>query len=190
MSIYPWESLTTEWFHSWMGKSCVLDFFMAALSNKLLGALLFLALGIFLFLRFNKKSAAHFCALFVIALFIADFFSRHLVKEIVLRPRPRFVVNMCYKPHCFGFVSSHATDFFAVAAVFICLDRRNSIWALPIGILVCISRLFLFDHFPLDVIGGALIGIIIGNVIYWTDCLIFHRKRRADSISLEARHGQ
>lgn len=190
MSVYPWESRTTEWFHSWMGQSGVLDFFMTALSNKLLGVVFFIFLGLLLFLCFSKKKAAHIGALYLAALFIADFVSHHLVKEIVFRPRPRFVVNMCYKPYCFGFVSSHATDFFSVVAVFICVDRRNALWALPLGLLVCISRLFLFDHFPLDVIGGALIGFIIGNVIYWTDWFIFYRKCGADSISLEARHWQ
>lgn len=177
MSVYHWESLTTEWLHSWMGQSSLLDFFMSAMSNKMLGVALFAALGIILFFRSDKKRAAHICALYVGALFIADFVSRHLVKEIVFRPRPRFVVDMCYKPHCFGFVSSHATDFFAVAAIFICLDRRNSFWALPLGLLVCVSRLFLYDHFPLDVIGGATLGLLIGSFIYWTDWSLFRRHR-------------
>jgi undecaprenyl-diphosphatase len=166
-----------------MGANAILDFFMSALSNKTFGAILFILLGIVLLFRFGRKTGAHFCALVALALYLADFVSRHVVKEVVIRPRPRFVSHMCYKPYCFGFVSSHATDFFAVAAVFIFIDRRNSVWALPLGFLVCISRLFLFDHFPLDVIGGAAIGLSIGSTIYWTDWF-FVRKQHCGKLSL------
>lgn len=186
MSVFDWESQTTNWVHSWMGVSGVLDFVMAAFSNKGLGTALFVLLGGILFLRFERKRAAHYTALFVAALFAADFVSRHLVKEVIFRPRPRFVKNLCPEPWCFGFVSSHATDFFAVAAVFICIDRRNSIWALPIGILICISRLFLFDHYPLDVVGGALIGFLIGSLFYFLNSKLLN-KRRSHEIGIEER---
>lgn len=187
MSVFLWESQTTEWFHTWMGTSGLLDFVMTALSNKMLGAILFVLLGIVLLIRLGVRAGGRLCALVALSLVIADFVSRHLVKEIVIRPRPRFVENMCYKPYCFGFVSSHATDFFAVAAVFIFIDRRNAAWSLPLGFLVCISRLFLYDHFPLDVIGGATIGFFIGSMIYWTDWF-FLRKRRNGELSLVELH--
>jgi undecaprenyl-diphosphatase len=165
--IFGWERAVTNWFSSFAGKNWWLDTMMTALSSKLFGAIFFTGLIIAIFARTERARARWIVSVSLVALVIADLISRHLVKELLVRPRPRFEDHMCMDPHCFGFVSSHATDFFAVASVLVFFNRRNIWWCVPLGVLICCSRLFLFDHFPLDVLAGAALGSIIGGISYF-----------------------
>lgn len=98
-----------------------------------------------------------------------------LIKETVLRLRPvhepeieGLVHNVLRKGGLYGFVSSHAANSFAI---FIFSSRifknRNYhfllfFWAL----LVSYSRIYSGVHYPLDILGGALLGWLLGLVMY------------------------
>lgn len=98
---------------------------------------------------------------------LADLISRRLIKVYFLRPRPNFVDVVCDTSKCWGFVSSHSSNV-AAAATFLCLyDRRNIYWTLPVVLLVGFSRIYLIDHFPLDVLGGFVVGSAIGFLVFY-----------------------
>lgn len=102
----------------------------------------------------------------IFAVVFGDLVSRRIVKAFIMRPRPNFVDTVCDVSRCWGFVSSHSTNITA-AAVFLCLyDKRNAYWAVPSVCFVCFSRIYLIDHFALDVLGGMAIGTVIGILIY------------------------
>ena len=46
-------------------------------------------------------------------------------------------------------------------------DKRFGIPALILAVLVAFSRLYLYVHFPSDVIAGALLGILFGCLGVW-----------------------
>jgi undecaprenyl-diphosphatase len=101
----------------------------------------------------------------------------NLLKSGVQRPRPckdpeighlvQRVNNYC--GGAFGFVSGHAANTFAMATFVSLLIRKRwvttglIIWAA----LVSYSRIYLGVHYPGDVIGGALLGILLALGVYF-----------------------
>jgi undecaprenyl-diphosphatase len=88
-----------------------------------------------------------------------------LIKVGVSFPRPQQLLSGVRVLSTFGsydsFPSAH-TAFAFTSAVFIYqYSRRAGLLAILFAVLVGVSRIFVGVHFPLDVLGGALLGAII-----------------------------
>jgi undecaprenyl-diphosphatase len=65
-----------------------------------------------------------------------------------------------------GFVSGHTTVAFAVATALLpVLPLRGRVIAYALATVVGIARIVYGEHFPLDVVGGAALGIMCGCVV-------------------------
>ena len=65
-----------------------------------------------------------------------------------------------------GFVSGHAATLTALAVVaWPWLGRRGRITVAVLVVLVCLTRVYVGAHLPLDVLGGAALGLAIGGVV-------------------------
>lgn len=65
----------------------------------------------------------------------------------------------------FGFISSHASNVFGLAAfVFIVMKGHGKIWLLLFvwAAIVSFSRVYLAVHYPSDILGGAVFGMCCG----------------------------
>ena len=68
-----------------------------------------------------------------------------------------------------GFPSGHAARaaMFAFVIVYALSERFprwcNLIWLYPI--LICFSRVYILQHYPLDVIGGSVLGIFLAGIV-------------------------
>lgn len=107
----------------------------------------------------------------------ADQFSSSVIKPMVARIRPSHDPDIAYLLHyvhnyhggLHGFVSSHAANVCCIVSI-LCLTFRNRIAQLffvAFAMMICYSRIYLGVHFPLDIMGGAIIGI--------TPVLFIHR---------------
>ena len=93
-----------------------------------------------------------------------------ILKPLAARIRP-FDMNTAVQllispPTDFSFPSGHTGAAFAAAsALFFC---KNRLWiaALVLAILIAFSRLYLYVHYPTDVLGGILLGILSGWLGY------------------------
>ena len=92
-----------------------------------------------------------------------------ILKNIFLRPRPCDVntaINLLIpRPLGYSFPSGHTSaSFAAVSALY--FSGENKIWkaALALAILIAFSRMYLYVHYPTDVLGGILVGIFCGYV--------------------------
>lgn len=150
------------------------------------------------FKKFARKDFFFFCFFIFLAIIAADTTSSQILKNIFGRLRPcrqDDLMNLIqqFGQRCggrFGFVSSHASNTFA-ATVFIIeslqLSRQTKIVALFFPLLVSYSRIYLGVHFPGDILGGALVGILWGLGFAWAFRHLQGAKRESfqESPSLE-----
>ena len=61
----------------------------------------------------------------------------------------------------FSFPSGHAISSFSAATVILLYSKKLGIPAIILAALICFTRLYLYVHFPSDVICGALFGILL-----------------------------
>ena len=94
-----------------------------------------------------------------------------VIKNLVARTRP-FDVNtavqlLVAKPRDYSFPSGHtAASFAAMTALFLAKMKKAWIAALVLAVLIAFSRLYFYVHYPTDVLGGAVVGILSGIIGY------------------------
>lgn len=93
-----------------------------------------------------------------------------ILKPLVARIRP-FDVNTAVQllispPKDFSFPSGHTGASFAAASALFFSKNRLWIPSLVLAILIAFSRLYLYVHYPTDVLGGILLGILSGWLGY------------------------
>ena len=118
----------------------------------------------FLLLR-GKRGAI---GLLVLSLTIAagDQLSSHIVKPLFKRPRP--ATTMKDVRALFGvrssksFPSTHATNFFSAAPVVSAVFPQVTVFAYVYAMAVGLSRIYVGDHYPFDVLGGTALGLFLG----------------------------
>lgn len=132
-----------------------------------------------------------------LSILLADQISVHLFKNGFERYRPSHNEELKHLLHFYevkpgefytggkyGFVSSHASNFFALIAFIFPFykEKKNRILAglILLGILVAISRIYLGVHYFSDVLVGATLGILVGFSIRKLVKVIF--KKNANSI--------
>jgi glycosyltransferase 2 family protein len=99
------------------------------------------------------------------------YFLARLVKALVQRGRPwQYLPNVNFHGPTatgLGYISGHAAVAVALASVaspYLGRRARRVAWAL--AAVVCLSRLYVGAHLPLDVIGGAAVGWAVGAVVH------------------------
>ena len=101
---------------------------------------------------------------------LADFIASGILKEWVARPRPTRVSELegvlhlvnGYKSGQYGFVSSHAANTMACALLFSLIWRKKITTCLLMLWVAanCYSRMYLGVHYPLDILGGLMVGTL------------------------------
>ena len=93
------------------------------------------------------------------------------LKNLLARPRPCWldpsVPLLIARQTDYSFSSGH-TMISAIGAVILAkTDQRFGYIAIPLAALIAFSRLYLYVHFPCDILGGAVLGVLIGLLVLW-----------------------
>ncbi len=64
----------------------------------------------------------------------------------------------------YSFPSGHTLASFEAATVLFIRDKRFGIPAMVLAVLIALSRLYLYVHYPTDVLAGAILGIIFAVI--------------------------
>ncbi|MDR2801974.1 MAG: 1-acylglycerol-3-phosphate O-acyltransferase, partial [Prevotellaceae bacterium] len=110
-----------------------------------------------------------------------------VIKHAVLRPRPcQELAGLLYSlEDCGGrfasFVSNHAANMFGSATISALIFRKRhyTVGIYAWAALVAYSRIYVGKHYPLDLLGGALLGITLGYLVFLLYKKIIHRKANA-----------
>jgi undecaprenyl-diphosphatase len=107
-------------------------------------------------------------ALTVIAIALADWSSMGL-KSLINRPRPPLRYpepkTLVPLPHDASFPSGHAATSFAAATMLSFAFPRLAPLLYVLAAAVAFSRVYVGVHYPLDVVGGAALGVVIAVVL-------------------------
>lgn len=92
------------------------------------------------------------------------------LKNLVARPRPCWLDDSVFllipSPSDYAFPSGH-TLASAIGATVLTKTNRKFGWAaIPLAAVIAFSRLYLFVHFPSDILAGAVLGVVIGLAAY------------------------
>jgi undecaprenyl-diphosphatase len=122
---------------------------------------LILLIVILLFIFGDKKLRT---TLIITALIVGclDYSNSFFFKHIFIRPRPCNVLSGVQTfwpcPRSFSFPSNHAANIFGAAFFISHIYRKWAYFLLPMAITVGYSRVYVGEHYPLDILAGAVLG--------------------------------
>lgn len=104
----------------------------------------------------------------VLAALLLDLVAANLLlKPLVARPRPCWIKDsieiLVRVPEDYSFPSGHTMASFAAAGALLFMgQRKTGVCAVCLAVLMGISRLYFYVHFPTDVLAGAVLGLACG----------------------------
>lgn len=153
------------------------DGFWTFLSERSYWIPLYIFLLYLLFKNFGLKKTFLILILTLLMVLFTDQIT-NLFKDGFQRPRPCFTPEFegimrgvgCERRGLYGFTSAHASNHLAIALLLGLVFKKMYKWMLPLllvwAILIAYSRIYLGVHFPLDVICGGVMGLILGWTFY------------------------
>lgn len=153
-----------------------LDGFMKFLRHQFTWIPLYAFVLWFIF-RYGRAQAWQFVALTLLCFAITDYTSASIIKPMLGRLRP------CHNPELqdeirglvgcggqYSFPSSHASNHFGLATFwFMAITRmtnRKWYWLWLWAGMICYAQIYVGKHYPLDIAGGALLGVLAGLLCF------------------------
>ena len=156
---------------NWIQENLQCDFLDVFMSKfTLLGemGIIWIAIAIGLLISKKHKKAG---LLVLIGLLLGVIIGNGILKNLVMRSRPCWINTdfnlLIANPKDYSFPSGHALSSTIAATVITLYRKKWGIIVIPITALMAFSRLYLYVHFPTDILGGIVMGIIIGYVTYF-----------------------
>jgi membrane-associated phospholipid phosphatase len=76
-----------------------------------------------------------------------------------------YAINPLFSPTDYSFPSGHATFFFALASTLFFSHKKTGVLFFAFAILISMARVMAGVHFPIDILGGVLLGFAISFII-------------------------
>jgi undecaprenyl-diphosphatase len=116
----------------------------------------------------------------LVSLVLSLIFTNGILKNLFDRPRPytfdESVKLLIATPHDSSFPSGHSSASMAAAFSFFLYNKKIGIPAIVLALLIAFSRLYIFVHYPTDVLVGLIVGTIYAVTAAWIVNKIYIKK--------------
>lgn len=157
-------------FHLLKKRSNTMDWFMCFITSLGNCSKIWIAFSLIYWIYDERKITK----VILLSLLLTIIGNNIIIKSFCMRKRPcdkyKDIKMLIKRPIGSPFPSGHAATSFACATAMIAYDLKIGIIGVTIATLIAISRVYLFVHFPSDVMVGILSGIIFGLL----GIMIFH----------------
>lgn len=125
-----------------------------------------IAIGLLLFPKTRK------CGILMsISLLLGLIIGNVVLKNIIARDRPCWIDEniklLIPIPQDFSFPSGHTLASFEAAVMIYLHNKKCGILSFALAVLIAFSRMYLFVHFPTDVLAGMILGMGISFTVYY-----------------------
>ena len=137
-----------------------------------------------LLLLFRRTRKAGFAMAVALVLYMAA--GHFFLKPLFARPRPcdvnTAITILVKRPHGHSFPSGHTASAFAAAFALWLQNRKLGVPALVLAAFIAFTRLYLYVHFPTDVLGGLVLGIALGFFASWLVDRLANKPNKKQSV--------
>ena len=147
----------------------VMDKVMVILSYLGNGGIIWIIIAVILM---SRKKYRKIGVMVLLALILSTIIGEEILKNVVKRIRPSAnipAVNLLIeKPLSYSFPSGHTASSFAVAGVLAKYFKNYAFEFFSLAFLIGFSRLYLYVHYPTDVLAGVALGLICSRIILYS----------------------
>lgn len=114
----------------------------------------------------SHKTGAKVAVALILSLIVCN----GILKPLTARVRPYDAANVSLliaKPMGASFPSGHASSSFAAALALLKNRSKAGVAAMVLAVLIAFSRLYLYVHYPSDVLCGAALGTALAFMADW-----------------------
>ena len=137
-----------------------------------------------LLLLFRRTRKAGFAMAVALVLYMAT--GHFFLKPLFARPRPcdvnTAITILVKRPHGHSFPSGHTASAFAAAFALWLQNRKLGVPALVLAAFIAFTRLYLYVHFPTDVLGGLVLGLALGALASWLVDSLANKSKKKQSV--------
>lgn len=175
---FDWEYDVLYWFQSIQNP--VLTAIMKVITTLGNAGCFWIAITLLLlFFSKNKKMGWTSFASLILTLVVTNL----ILKNACARMRPYFVpgigegLNLLIpKPSEFSFPSGHTSCSFSSAVAIFTRDKKWGTAAIILAALIGVSRMYFTVHYPTDIIGGLIVGVINGIIAYYIINFLYKKR--------------
>lgn len=133
------------------------------------GGIIWIIIAIILIINKKYRKVGYMA---LVALLLSTILGEGILKHVVQRIRPSEDIPtlnlLITKPLSYSFPSGHTTSSFAVAGVLAKYLKKYALGFLSLATLIGFSRLYLYVHYPTDVLVGAALGLLCSGIIIYS----------------------
>lgn len=159
------------------GQSLFFDGIIVFFASYLAYLMPVIFLGLVFFSSYSRREKWILLVVAGAASVIARFGVAELIRLFYHRPRPFLVlpdVHALFTDSAWSFPSGHATFFFAFSTAVYLYNKKWGIGFFVATVLITVSRVIAGVHYPSDIIGGAIIGIIVAYITVYIARRVVH----------------
>ena len=135
-------------------------------------------------LAFRRTRKAGFAMALALCLYMVS--GHFILKPLFARPRPcdvnTAITILVKRPHGHSFPSGHTASAFAAAFALWLQNRKLGVPALVLAAFIAFTRLYLYVHFPTDVLGGLVLGLALGFFASWLVDRLANKPKKKQSV--------